>query len=258
MKIYKNLDFNSLKDMFQNLNVFKGDSKFMDRIMNISDKAKKNFENSQKQLLKEKYFLICKEYVYHHDQNNNYLIFHENIIDKIFELCEGMKEKLILLFYSFIKNQNKKSNFTDLFFINNDYSKNEKMKYTRFKILLCEYIHKILFCSFTALGAFYSKNNEIFEQIMDTINNKINQEKVEIFQQMIVKNFEENKIDDLNCMKFKSVSQTLIKKEKTLSNVDIFKDEMEKIFEDNEYLHNICELIDKYFKFFEIKNQSCI
>jgi len=264
MKIYKSMDLTTLREILKNFSLYEAENEQFNKIINISDRAKKNFENSQKQILKEKYSMICRNYLYDYEPNNKHMIFQENFLEKIFEMSDAKKEKIILLLYPLINNSTKKVYLTDLFFLNcpeNFKSQdNEKIVYLKFKNLLCEYFHKVLFCSYSALANFYSSNNQVFEEIMDTVNNIITYEKVENFLEFFLKKFEDLKFKktDSNKIKFKDKSPSLIEKQKILENVEIEKEEINQFFENYTFIHNISDLIPNYIKFYEIKSQSCI
>ncbi len=256
MKIYRTLDVMTLQEIFTNLNNYKPDDEYLNKISNISERAKKNFENSHKQILKEKYLMICKNYIYVYDPDNKHLKFHENLVEKVFEISNCRREKIILLFYSFINNPKKKPYLSELFFINSQQADREKessdIKYLDFKSLLCEYVHKILYCSFTALGFSHSEESEIFEKIMHIINDKLNKENIESFQDAILKNFEEEKLKETHpsIIKRKLSASGLLNREKFFEKITINKEEIDKIFEENGYLHNVCELVAKYISYF--------
>ena len=253
MKIYKSMDLFELRESFKNLELYQGENDYLIKICNISDRAKKCFENSQKQILKEKYLLLCQNSIYEYDSEaNKHFVYHEKFLEKAFEISEGKKDKIILLLYSLINNKNKEGYISELFLLAGNSSDQEKMKYLKFKSVLCEYIHKLLFCAYTALGIFYSKNPDVFEDVFNTINNTINSENINMFGEMILNNYEEYRF-------FKDYGAIIKKKNRKISeSMEIEKSDIEKVFKENKFLHNILELINKYLKYFEYNKRLCV
>lgn len=265
MKITKSLDLEGLRDIFMNLEIFEYENEFSNKISSISERAKKCFEISQKQILKEKYLMTCRIYLYDHSPSNNNLYFHENFFEKIFEITEYKKDKIILLLYSLISSTDKKVDFPEILFlaISPALKNGQKTDYLKFKNIVTEYFQKLLLASYTALGTVYSTNHEIFQEILDTLNHKINQEKIHMFEEFIFRKFEEknffsqhikNKQQQTNK---KTPQLSTEEKQAILEYKEINKQEIQQLLEKNDFLHNFFEFHSIYFKFHQNLKFEC-
>lgn len=276
MKIYKESEFTlfKIKKIFENLDQQQeiNSSEFSNKLSILSEKAKKNFENSQRQLIKEKYNMLCQKFLLENFKKDSLNVdFNTKIMELIYELAEGNYKKIIFYFYSLINEETKVDSIPELIFtyvlLPNDYNSNENkskikemkevnsLNFSNFRYILIDYIYRILTAGMKALCFINSKNWEVFNEVNDYIENWIQKEKIAFFVDDLLKEFDADIAEANLKRKNDEISKDNMNvKKKNFSFIEEYEITEEiifLIFRRSNFLNNICELSYTYEKFCE-------